>query len=225
MWRNQDGSVLRTGATSLEPQSINTVTLLISPAPARSPSWLTLIMLANKSHYSISHTTVTHVAPHLLVTWWKTHKKASTGKNWEKTLTINLHNELDTLPRSGTMGSLRQNDEPQPQGGVLFGYLPTCLRGTDSPCGCLEWLHAIKMNCSSSVFMTWRKCVVRGNIAEMVNRDRCICLLLMGASNATMLMSSSVADSGHLLGGKSLLSICICIWCMCICTHANIGWH
>lgn len=92
-------------------------------------------------------------------------------------------------------------------GGILFGYLPTCLRGTDSPCGCLEWLHAIKMNCSSSVFMTWRRCVVRGNIAEMVNRDRCICLLLMGASKATMLMSSSAADSGHLLGGKPLLSI------------------
>lgn len=55
--------------------------------------------------------------------------------------------------------------------------------------------------------MTWRRCVVRGNIAEMVNRDRCICLLLMGASKATMLMSSSAADSGHLLGGKSLLSI------------------
>lgn len=65
------------------------------------------------------------------------------------------------------------------------------------------------MNCSSSVFMTWRRCVVRGNIAEMVNRNRCICLLLMGTSKATMLMSSSVADSGHLLGGKSLLSICI----------------
>lgn len=41
----------------------------------------------------------------------------------------------------------------------------------------------------------------------MVNRDRCICLLLMGASKATMLMSSSAADSGHLLGGKSLLSV------------------
>lgn len=54
--------------------------------------------------------------------------------------------------------------------------------------------------------MTWRRCVVRGNIAEMVNRDRCICLLLMGASKATMLMFSSVADSGHLLGGKPLLS-------------------
>lgn len=95
--------------------------------------------------------------------------------------------------------------------GILFGFLPTCLRGTDSPCGCLEWLHAIKMNCSSSVFMTWRRCVVRGNIAEMVNRDRCICLLLMGASKATMLMSSSAADSGHLLGGKSLLSYTLVI--------------
>lgn len=63
------------------------------------------------------------------------------------------------------------------------------------------------MNCSSSVFMTRRRCVVRGNIAEMVNRDRCICLLLMGASKATMLMSSSAADSGHLLGAKALLSI------------------
>lgn len=63
------------------------------------------------------------------------------------------------------------------------------------------------MNCSSSAFMTWRRCVVRGNIGEMVNRDRCICLLLMGASKATMLMSSSAADSRHLLGSKSLLSI------------------
>lgn len=61
MCRNQDGLVLQTGATSLEPQSINTVTLLISPAPARSPSWLTLIMLTNKSHYI---TTVTCVALH-----------------------------------------------------------------------------------------------------------------------------------------------------------------
>lgn len=32
-------------------QSINTATLLISPAPARPPSWLPLIMLTNKSHY------------------------------------------------------------------------------------------------------------------------------------------------------------------------------
>lgn len=53
--------------------------------------------------------------------------------------------------------------------------------------------------------MTWHWCVVRGNIGEMVNRDRCICLLLMGASKATKLMSSSAADSGHLLGRKSLL--------------------
>lgn len=107
---------------------------------------------------------------------------------------------LDQWDHSGEMRNLSHG------GGVLFGYLPTCLGGTDSPCGCLEWLHAIKMNCSSSVFMTWRRCVVRGNIAEMVNRDRCICLLLMGASKATMLMFSSAADSGHLLGGMPLLS-------------------
>lgn len=79
--------------------------------------------------------------------------------------------------------------------------------------------------------MTWRRCVVRGNIAEMVNRDRCICLLLMGASKATMLMSSSVADSGHLFGGKSLLSIHISDQTkqseepMCVFKHGKEGAH
>lgn len=55
-----------------------------------------------------------------------------------KTLTINPHVKLDIFPDSGPMGSFRRNNEPQPQGGYYFGYLPTCLRGTDSPRGCLE---------------------------------------------------------------------------------------
>lgn len=48
------------------------------------------------------------------------------------------------------------------------------------------------MNCSLFVHITWRQCVVRGNITEMVNRDRCICLLQMGASkaNANVLVGS-----------------------------------